>query len=121
MARRHAINYITLSKDKRDRIDQTTGQSPPPDRIHARSHLRHDERFNRPQADCGLFTGKDQSDGAGWDGLKEIAKERRRTLDSLVQEVDRKRGDSNFSSAVRVYILNYYCLEGHPAARRSTA
>jgi len=42
-----------------------------------------------------------------WDALKEIAKSRGTTLADLVAEVDTTRGN-NLSSALRVYVLNYF-------------
>lgn len=46
-----------------------------------------------------------------WICLKEIAKQKKQSINALVEAIDQERdlteGD-NLSSAVRVYILNYY-------------
>jgi predicted DNA-binding ribbon-helix-helix protein len=43
-----------------------------------------------------------------WSGLREIATERSCTLGGLVAQIDSERQNSNLSSALRIYILNYY-------------
>lgn len=43
-----------------------------------------------------------------WDALKEAASERGQPLAALVEEIDAKRGEAGLSSAVRVWILDYY-------------
>ena len=46
-----------------------------------------------------------------WDGLNEIAKKRKISIASLVAEIDANRGSQQvygLSSAVRVFILNYF-------------
>ena len=45
---------------------------------------------------------------AFWKGLKEIARERDTTLSRLVETIDGKRGEANLSSAIRLYVLDYY-------------
>jgi predicted DNA-binding ribbon-helix-helix protein len=40
-----------------------------------------------------------------WDALKGIAAKERKTLASLVGEIDNTRGERNLSSAIRVWIL----------------
>ena len=40
-----------------------------------------------------------------WDGLREIAEERRMTMAQLVESVDRGRRNANLSSAVRVFVF----------------
>lgn len=47
-----------------------------------------------------------------WDALKEAAAERRMSVAALVAEIDRSRGATNLSSAVRVWLL-------HEARRRT--
>jgi len=42
---------------------------------------------------------------AFWDGLKAIAAEDRRSLASLVAQIDAARGEANLSSAIRVFVL----------------
>lgn len=43
-----------------------------------------------------------------WDALKQIAGERKVTLSDVVQEVDQKRKQGNLSSAIRLFVLDYY-------------
>jgi predicted DNA-binding ribbon-helix-helix protein len=43
-----------------------------------------------------------------FEALKEIAKERRTTLQDLVTSIDRDRRKANLSSAIRLYVLGYY-------------
>ena len=45
---------------------------------------------------------------AFWDGLKEIAKSRRKTLSDLVTSIDTDREQGNLSSALRLFVLNHY-------------
>ena len=43
-----------------------------------------------------------------WNALKEIAGKRAIRLSDLVAEVDEQRGDGNLSSALRLFVLDYY-------------
>ena len=43
-----------------------------------------------------------------WNALKEIAGKRALHISELVAEVDEQRGDGNLSSALRVFVLDYY-------------
>jgi predicted DNA-binding ribbon-helix-helix protein len=45
---------------------------------------------------------------AFWDGLKDIAKDRRKTLSDLVGSIDTNREHGNLSSALRLFVLNHY-------------
>jgi predicted DNA-binding ribbon-helix-helix protein len=45
---------------------------------------------------------------AFWEGLKEIAKTKRKTLSDLVDGIDTDRDHANLSSAIRLFVLNYY-------------
>ena len=45
---------------------------------------------------------------AFWNGLKEIASGRNITLSALVTAVDSKRPQSNLSSAIRLFVLDFY-------------
>ena len=53
-------------------------------------------------------------EGAFWSGLKEISEERGKALYELIGEIDRKRQNSNLSSAIRVFVLDHFrtCAEG---------
>lgn len=43
-----------------------------------------------------------------WQALKEIATLKQQSLAQVIINIDNKRQDQNLSSAVRVYILEYY-------------
>jgi predicted DNA-binding ribbon-helix-helix protein len=43
-----------------------------------------------------------------WEGLREIAKHRGTTLAALVTEVDQRRNQANLSSAIRLFVLDYF-------------
>ena len=45
---------------------------------------------------------------AFWEGLKEIAKAKRKTLSELVGGVDTNRKHGNLSSALRLFVLDHY-------------
>jgi predicted DNA-binding ribbon-helix-helix protein len=43
-----------------------------------------------------------------WEGLKEIAKDQRKTLSDLVGGIDLDREHGNLSSALPLFVLNHY-------------
>jgi predicted DNA-binding ribbon-helix-helix protein len=43
-----------------------------------------------------------------WDALREIATERCQSVSSLLTSIDANRQQSNFSSAIRVFVLRHY-------------
>jgi predicted DNA-binding ribbon-helix-helix protein len=43
-----------------------------------------------------------------WQGLQEIAKERRETLSGLVSGINANRKSANLSSAIRFFVLRFY-------------
>lgn len=43
-----------------------------------------------------------------WDALREIAAAEHRSLSSLVVDIDRLRGQSGLSGAIRVFVLEHY-------------
>jgi predicted DNA-binding ribbon-helix-helix protein len=43
-----------------------------------------------------------------WIGMKEIAAGRNMTLSELVAEIDQNRQQGNLSSALRLYVLEFY-------------
>jgi predicted DNA-binding ribbon-helix-helix protein len=45
---------------------------------------------------------------AFWNGLKEIARERHMNLSEVVAEIDAQRQHGNLSSALRLFVLNFY-------------
>ncbi len=49
---------------------------------------------------------------AFWQGLKEIATGREMTLSDLVATIDTDRHGGNLSSAIRLFVLDYYRARG---------
>jgi predicted DNA-binding ribbon-helix-helix protein len=45
---------------------------------------------------------------AFWNSMKEISASRGMTLSDLVSEIDQGRKQGNLSSAIRLYVLDYY-------------
>jgi len=45
---------------------------------------------------------------AFWQGLKQIASERELTLSDMVAAIDTDRRQGNLSSAIRLFVLDYY-------------
>jgi predicted DNA-binding ribbon-helix-helix protein len=43
-----------------------------------------------------------------WKGLQEIAKQREETLSHLIASIDDSRQQANLSSAIRLYVLEFY-------------
>jgi len=43
-----------------------------------------------------------------WNGLREIAKQRDRTVSDLIAAIDDHRKHTNLSSAVRLFVLGFY-------------
>jgi predicted DNA-binding ribbon-helix-helix protein len=52
---------------------------------------------------------------AFWQGLKEIASERNVTLSDMVASIDSERRQGNLSSAIRLFVLDYYRARGNVA------
>lgn len=51
---------------------------------------------------------------AFWTSLKDIANERGMTLSDMVSSIDSKRKHGNLSSAIRLFVLDYYRIQsGH--------
>jgi predicted DNA-binding ribbon-helix-helix protein len=53
---------------------------------------------------------------AFWKGLKEIASDRELTLSDMVAAIDSGRPNGNLSSAIRLFVLEYYRTMIGPAA-----
>lgn len=55
-----------------------------------------------------------------WDALNEVCAREGRSVHELCTEIDRQRGQSGLTAAVRVYIVNYFRAaateEGHSRA-----
>ncbi len=57
---------------------------------------------------------------AFWNGLKEIAASRNVALSDLVSSIDAARKHGNLSSALRLYVLDYYRSQsGHGAYEKT--
>ncbi len=50
---------------------------------------------------------------AFWSDLKEIAHVQQETLSKLVAKIDETRRHGNLSSAIRLYVLEYFRNQGH--------
>jgi len=50
---------------------------------------------------------------AFWQGLKQIAVDRELTLSDLVASIDTERRQGNLSSAIRLFVLDFYRGGGH--------
>jgi predicted DNA-binding ribbon-helix-helix protein len=58
---------------------------------------------------------------AFWSGLKDIASARNLTLSELVATIDADRRQGNLSSAIRLFVLDYYRAQAGSAASQSTS
>ena len=43
-----------------------------------------------------------------WDGLREIAERQKSNLSTLVQQIDSDRDNANLSSAIRIFVFEYF-------------
>jgi predicted DNA-binding ribbon-helix-helix protein len=55
-------------------------------------------------------------ENAFWQGLKDIANSRDVTLSDLVASIDSGRHQGNLSSAIRLFVLEFYQARNAPAA-----
>ena len=53
---------------------------------------------------------------AFWNGMKEISGLRNMTLSELVGEIDSNRQQGNLSSAIRLFVLDYFRTRAMPTA-----
>lgn len=58
---------------------------------------------------------------AFWQGLKEIAAARRISLTELIASIDGGRGAGNLSSAIRLFVLDYYQRRSNGGGARKAA
>jgi predicted DNA-binding ribbon-helix-helix protein len=54
---------------------------------------------------------------AFWDGLKAIAQGHKMNLSNLIASIDTQRKHANLSSAIRLYVLDFYQLNEVTLAR----
>lgn len=54
-----------------------------------------------------------------WDGLREIADVKNTALSSLLLKIDSERRNANLSSAIRIYVFEYFRRLAEPQGRRS--
>ncbi|ERR1700733_1807311 len=57
---------------------------------------------------------------AFWSGLKDIATKRNMTLSELVAAIDADRRQGNLSSAIRLFVLDYYRSQSGGAGIKSS-
>ena len=43
-----------------------------------------------------------------WEGLRQIADAQKSKVSAMVQRIDRERTNRNLSSAIRIYVFNYF-------------
>jgi predicted DNA-binding ribbon-helix-helix protein len=55
---------------------------------------------------------------AFWNSLKEIAEQRHKTLSHLIASIDEDRKHANLSSAIRLYVLEFYRDALAPSIRK---
>jgi len=67
---------------------------------------------------AGLKTSVSLED-AFWNGLKEIAGRRDITLSDLVAAIDAQRHHGNLSSAIRLFVLEFYRHQGEQEAEHA--
>lgn len=58
---------------------------------------------------------------AFWQGLKEIAVQRKMTLSDLVATIDTDRRHGNLSSAIRLFVLDHYRALGSETPKTSAS
>lgn len=51
-----------------------------------------------------------------WQSLREIAEQRGTTLSAVLDDIDAHRKNSNLSSHIRMFVLDYYRSRGIPRA-----
>jgi len=56
-----------------------------------------------------------------WDGLREIADVKKTALSSLLLKIDSERHNANLSSAIRIYVFEYFRRSDPTPNRRSSA
>ena len=57
---------------------------------------------------------------AFWSGMKEISRQRDMTLSELAREIDSNRQQGNLSSAIRLFVLDYFRSRAMaPAVRKN--
>ncbi len=50
-----------------------------------------------------------------WEALREIASREQRSLHQICTDIDRTRGGTRLTSAMRIYIVNYYRSAANPS------
>ena len=56
-----------------------------------------------------------------WNSLKEIAGVRQLTINRLVEKIDRQRSSENLSSAIRLFVVEYYRIASQvPRSKKET-
>tara|TARA_R110002110_G_scaffold92223_6_gene240247 strand:+ start:5625 stop:5987 length:363 start_codon:yes stop_codon:yes gene_type:complete len=50
-----------------------------------------------------------------WDALRDIAAREDRSMHEICSDIERARGDTRLTSAMRIYIVNYFRSAAHPS------
>jgi predicted DNA-binding ribbon-helix-helix protein len=82
------------------------------------------QRLTRPQKRSFAIKGHRTSismETPFWEALQQAAALEKSTLAGLVAAIDARRGDAGLSSAVRVWVLDYFRKRALSGAQRSDA
>tara|TARA_R110002094_G_scaffold82134_1_gene87200 strand:+ start:299 stop:544 length:246 start_codon:yes stop_codon:yes gene_type:complete len=50
-----------------------------------------------------------------WEALRDIAAREERSMHEICSDIDRTRGDTRLTSAMRIYIVNYFRSAANPS------
>jgi predicted DNA-binding ribbon-helix-helix protein len=56
-----------------------------------------------------------------WDGLHQIADQKKTTMSVLLQQIDTDRRYANLSSAIRIFVFNYFRAQAQATAQKPSA
>jgi predicted DNA-binding ribbon-helix-helix protein len=70
--------------------------------VSERSHIK--KRSDRIGGHKTSLTVEDEF----WESFKEIARERQLPLNNLLADINKQRAHANFSSVIRLFVLNHY-------------
>jgi predicted DNA-binding ribbon-helix-helix protein len=73
--------------------------------------VKRSVRINRRKTIIGL-------EHEFWNALKEIATDHNISIERLILKIDNEREQSNLSSAIRLFVLGYYCQQLAAADQR---
>ena len=100
-----------LDESTKDRASQVSGSAP---------HRRRRRIMKSPVVKRSIVVAGHKTsvslEEAFWNGMKEISGLRSMTLSELVGEIDSNRQQGNLSSAIRLFVLDYFRTRAVPAA-----